>query len=78
MVTDFSPSEDNLSFEDLLHGLFLYLGSGSFSGSGNTEARFADGKVFVDSDGDGITDITIRLSGITTAAQLSDGNFAFW
>lgn len=78
VVVDFSPSEDNLCFEGLLHGEFSYLGSGAFTGGGSTEARFANGRVFLDSDGDGMADITIRLNGITSASQIEADNFGFW
>lgn len=77
-IVDFSPSEDDeLVFWGLLHGTFSYLGTASFTGSGNSEARFADEQVRVDADGNGTADITINLTGITAASQLHASDFVF-
>ena len=68
---------DVLRFDDLLTGTFAYLGGGSFTASGNTQARVSGSQVLVDTDGNGTTDITINLTGLTSATQLSAGDFLF-
>ncbi len=62
-ITDFTSGEDTLKFEGLLHGNFAYLGSGAFSGSGNSEARL-DGNtntLYVDTLGSGGANMEIVL-----------------
>jgi Ca2+-binding RTX toxin-like protein len=77
-IADFRSSEkDKLFFQGLLHGSFHYLGSADFTGSGNSEARFVNGQVLVDTDGDATANITINLTGITDASQLHASDFAF-
>lgn len=68
---------DVLRFDDLLTGSFAYLGDGNFTGTGNTEARVLDDMVLVDADGDGFSDITINLIGLTSSTQLSASDFLF-
>jgi Ca2+-binding RTX toxin-like protein len=71
---------DDLVFDGLLTGTFVYRGSAAFTGgSDNTEARVdaASHQVQVDTDGNGATDITITLNGLTSAAQLTAADFAF-
>jgi hypothetical protein len=59
-------------------GTFAYLGMGAFTGgSDNSEARVLGNQVLVDTNGDGITDITITLSGLTNANQLAADDFLF-
>ncbi len=57
-------------------GTFTYGDAASFSGSGNSEARF-DGaqQVQVDRDGDGSADIAFKMSGLTAANQLTATDF---
>ena len=76
-ITDFSAAQgDKLVFADLLKGGFVYRGAQAFTGgSDNSEARFAGGALQVDANGDGTTDLTITLSGITTAGQLTTADF---
>ena len=77
-VGDFSTSDgDKLVFEGVLHGTFSYLGASAFTASGNSEARFAGGQLFVDTDGNGTTDITVKLTGIIDASQLHASDFVF-
>jgi len=77
-IADFRSMEgDELLFKGLLHGSFSYLGSADFTGSGNSEARFANGQVLVDTDGNGTANITIKLTGITDTSQLHASDFAF-
>jgi Ca2+-binding RTX toxin-like protein len=79
-ITDFNPSDfngDRLVFRGLLHGSFSYIGAAAFTADGNSEARFAGGQVFVDTDGNGSTDITVNLTGITSASQLNAMDFVF-
>ncbi len=62
----------------LKHGNFSYLGEAAFSASGNSEARFAgNGRLEIDSDGDGNTDMAAILSGFTQAGQLTAGDFVW-
>ncbi|MGK9167497.1 hypothetical protein KXR53_14425 [Inquilinus limosus] len=78
-VSDFiaSAGEDKLVFEDLLHGTFSYRGAAAFTAGGNSEARFSGEDVLVDTDGNGTVDITIYLTGMTTASQLQASDFVF-
>jgi Ca2+-binding RTX toxin-like protein len=69
---------DVLRFEGLGVGAFVYLGTGAFTGgSNNSEARVSGSQVFVDTNGDGTADITITLTGLTSAAQLAASDFIF-
>jgi hypothetical protein len=72
------PGEgDTFTFMDVLQGAFVYRGTQPFSVAGNTEARVANGKVLVDADGNGTTDITIAVAGLTSASQLTAADFQF-
>jgi Ca2+-binding RTX toxin-like protein len=84
VITDFNELNgggeegDVLRFEGLGVGTFAYLGAGSFSGgSDNSEARVSGSQVLVDTNGDGTSDITITLAGLTNASQLSVSDFVF-
>ena len=69
---------DMLEFVGLLRGTFSYVGAGGFTGGAdNSEARVVGNKVLVDTNGDGVTDISITLTGLTSAAQLSGTDFLF-
>jgi Ca2+-binding RTX toxin-like protein len=82
-ITDFNALDgggaegDVLEFVGLLTGAFSYVGSAAFSSGAHTEARFIDGAVQLDFDGNGSADLTIRMTGLTDAAQLSSGDFLF-
>jgi len=77
-ISDFSSAQgDKLAFQGLLHGAFSYLGAAAFTAGGNSEARFAGGQLFVDTDGNGAVDITVTLTGITNASQIHASDFAF-
>jgi len=69
VITDFNPLADRLVFTGLLHGSFAFLGAASFTGSGNSEARFDDATklLSVDLDGSGTADMGITLAGLTPA-----------
>lgn len=84
IIADFNQIEgggedgDILCFEGLGVGSFAYLGAGAFTGgSDNSEARVSGNQVLVDTDGDGVTDITITLTGLTNASQLTADDFLF-
>lgn len=84
IIADFNQIEgggeegDVLRFEGLGVGSFGYLGSGAFTGgSDNSEARVSGNQVLVDTNGDGVTDITITLTGLTNASQLTADDFLF-
>ncbi|MCW3784203.1 calcium-binding protein [Defluviimonas salinarum] len=69
---------DVMRFEGLLTGTFAYLGDGAFTGgSDNTEARVEGDRVLVDTDGNGVADITIILTGLTSASQITAEHFQF-
>ena len=78
-IMDFSSSQgDKLALANREYGTFNYLGAMSFTASGNSEARFAGGQVLVDIDGNGTADITIKMTGITSASQLHTSDFTFY
>lgn len=69
---------DILRFEGLGIGTFSYLGTEAFTGgSDNSEARVVGNQVLVDTNGDGTADITITLTGLTNANQLTADDFLF-
>jgi Ca2+-binding RTX toxin-like protein len=75
-VLDFSSSQgDKIAL--VRSGSFDYLGAAAFTVGGHTEARFEGGQLFVDTDGNGTADITIKLTGITSASQLHASDFVF-
>ena len=83
VITDFNalnggPAEgDMLEFTGLLNGTFAYLGSGAFTASGNTQAHVSGSQVQLDFDGNGVSDMSITLTGLTAASQLSALDFLF-
>jgi serralysin len=78
-ISDFSSAQgDRLEFENLLHGSFSYRGTAAFTASGNSEARFDGGIVLVDANGNGVADITIIMTGISAATQLTAADFTVW
>lgn len=79
-ITNFSGSTgqgDQLRFVGLLSGTFDYRGSGAFTATGNSEARFTGSALQVDTNGDGSSDLTLTLTGITTAGQLGNADFSW-
>lgn len=83
-ITDFNQldggadEDDVIELVGLLKGIFVYLGTGAYSGgSDNTEARVVGSKVLIDTDGNGIANISITLTGLTNASQLSADDFLF-
>jgi Ca2+-binding RTX toxin-like protein len=81
-ITDFNQLDggaaegDILAFQGLLVGTFAYVGSSAFSGgSDNSEARVSGSQLLVDTDGNGTTNITVNLSGLSNASQLSTNDF---
>lgn len=67
VITDFSVAADKLAFTGLLQGSFAWRGTGGFTATGNSEARYTAGSqvVQVDVNGDGVADIGIQLNGVT-------------
>jgi len=87
IITDFSGQTnfggglgdgDKFTFNDVLHGTFAYRGDQDFSHTGNTEARVVSGGVIVDVDGNGVADIGIGVTGLTSGSQLSSADFFFY
>jgi len=68
---------DVLVFAGLLSGTFAYLGDGVFSNTGNSEAVRLGNHLLVDTDGNGVADIDMILTGLTSAAQLTGADFLF-
>lgn len=84
MIADFNELNgggeegDVLRFEGMGVGTFTYLGTDAFTGgSDNSEARVSGNQVLVDTNGDGTSDITITLTGLTNANQLAASDFIF-
>lgn len=63
----------------LLSGSFTYLEAAAFTGGGNTQARFDEGRGQLegDLDGDGTADIAAAMTSVSLAAQLTAGDFVF-
>ncbi len=62
----------------LEHGDFAYIGGTAFSGGGNSEARLADqGRLEIDSDGDGESDIAAILTDFADPGQLTEEDFVW-
>lgn len=82
-ITDFNEVDGGVEEGDTLQftgkvGTFSYLGTGAFTGgSDNTEARVAGNQLLMDLDGDGAVDMTITITGLTSAAQLGLSDFVF-
>jgi serralysin len=84
LITDFNQLNgggeegDVLRFQGLEVGTFVYRGSQGFTGgSNNSEARVSGNQVLIDTNGDGVTDISIVLTGLTSASQLTADDFLF-
>ncbi len=69
--------EDKLVFETGLEvGTFDYIAGQAFSASGHSEARFAGaGLVEVDQDGNGSSDVSFQLAGMSLAGQITATDF---
>ena len=77
-ITDFNSGEDVLEFAGLLRGTFAYLGAGDFSGGGvNSQARVSASQVQFDFDGNGISEMSITLTGLADPADLTALDFLF-
>jgi Ca2+-binding RTX toxin-like protein len=83
-VTDFNELNgggeegDVLRITETAVGAFAYRGTAAFTGGGdNSEARISGNLVLIDIDGNATTDLTLRLTGLTRATQLSAGDFVF-
>lgn len=73
-----ADESDLLVFQGLLVGTFSYLRSGAYTGgSDNSEARVSGNQVLVDTNGDGLSDFDITLTGLTNANQLGVDDFLF-
>lgn len=84
VLTDFNELDggaeegDLLVFEGANAGGFVYLGTAAFTGgSNNAEARVVGNQVLFDANGDGLADVTVTLTGLTSASQLATSDFAF-
>lgn len=83
VITDFNQLDGGAREGDVIAvsgrvGTFAYVGAAAFSGgSDNSEARVQGSQVLIDVDGNGTADITITLTGLTSAAQLLASDFLF-
>ncbi len=83
-ITDFNALDggaaegDRIVIAAPVVGRFAYRGDAAFTGgSDNSEARILGDKVLVDVNGDATADITMTLTGLTSARQLSESDFLF-
>lgn len=79
-ITNFGGSTgqgDRLQFVDLRSGDFVYRGASAFTATGNSEARFNGSALLVDTNSNGTADLTLILTGITAAGQLSAADFSW-
>ncbi len=83
-ITDFNALDggaaegDRLVIEAPALGQFVYRGDAAFTGGlDNSEARIQGDAVLIDVNGDAAADITVTLTGLTRAGQLSAGDFLF-
>ncbi len=69
--------EDKLVFDSGLGvGSFSYIDAAAFSGAGNSQARYAGGDTLeVDQNGDGNGDVTLLMSGLSAANQMTTTDF---
>ena len=75
VITDFASGEDLIMVTGLLRGEFTWLGTGGFAATGNSQARAsATNLIAVDTDGNGIINFEIQLTGVT-AANLKESDF---
>lgn len=80
-ITDFDSAEGDLMlFADLGVGSFVYREDAAFTGgSNNSEARFdsVSGRLQIDVNGDGTSDMDLALTGVTLATDLSASDFSW-
>jgi aryl-phospho-beta-D-glucosidase BglC (GH1 family) len=83
-ITDFNALDgggaegDRIVVEAPALGRFAYLGTAGFTGGAdNSEARIQGDVVQIDVNGDASADISILLTGLTSARQLSESDFLF-
>ena len=84
-VTDFSGltafgggagDGDRLVFAGLLTGVFNYIDAGAFTNTGNSEARFSAANTLeIDTNGNGVADMTLTVTGLTAAGMVVDADF---
>jgi serralysin len=82
VITDFNAVDggnenDKLVFVDMEVGTFDYLGADSFTGTGNTEARFSGDKVQIDVDGNGSADFAFKPTAMTSDTDITASDFLF-
>ncbi len=83
-ITDFNALDGGAAEGDLIVvqapavGRFAYRGDAAFTGgSDNSEARVMGDKLLIDMNGDAAADITVTLTGLTAARQLTESDFLF-
>ncbi|MEQ8653153.1 MAG: calcium-binding protein [Kiloniellales bacterium] len=76
IIRDFSGTDSFVFSSGLESGSFDYRGSKAFSGTGDSEARLAGTrKLEIDQDGDGSSDLTVLVDGVSLANQLTASDF---
>jgi Ca2+-binding RTX toxin-like protein len=69
---------DDFVFVGLLAGTFSYVGAAAFVNNGNSQARFSAANTLqIDTNGNGVADITITVDGLTSATQLVASDFSW-
>ncbi len=56
-------------------GSFAYIGAAAFDGLGNSQARFSDGLLEVDHNGDSVADLGVQLTNLSQENQLTSSDF---
>ena len=78
-ITDFTSGGGSADFIEIdSHAALglVYLGSGAFTATDHVEVRFAGSQILeVDDNGDGTSDFTITVIGVTSATDLSGTDF---
>ncbi|GAB5467423.1 MAG: calcium-binding protein [Rhodospirillales bacterium] len=77
-VTDFGVGNDLFRINVNGNGTgAAYVGDAAFSAGGEASARFEDGTLEVDTNGNGNANFAVELQGIASAGELTGGDFLF-
>jgi serralysin len=82
VISDFTAGADVIVFQDMLSGTFNWMGTSSsamtFSNSGSSQAYFrtSNSTLYVDSDGNGVADMAVKLESVVPTT-LSAADFSW-
>jgi len=83
-ITDFNALDggaaegDRIVIDAPALGRFAYRGDAAFTGGNdNSEARILGDKLLIDANGDGVADVTVTLTGLVSARQVTESDFLF-